>query len=718
MADKTVHALKNAIAAYNYGDYEAAIPQLEKLYQSAEDELVRIQAQKTLIQAYRKIRHIPQAIALCQDLLDHPVYQSWAQKALVKLESALARLEQRKESDEELGEDSSGELSQISGSLCPKQLKLPIFPNYHWRNAGRAKIFKPLKSRSGSGLAVALLFSISALLLIIDGTLNSVVGIINILWLTATIKLTQLPILTLPSCSVALIMGIGLIFLVISPKRLDQIFQQSYELQPLSLEELALTSRESATLLEDFKKKKRKNQIRLGLLPLDVPLILSYGHFSHNARIIMSQGLLRQLEEDEIATLVATQLGQIQQWVFPFISAMIGLLQFFYESYWQMIKVASRKWPYYLIIFPSSLATILYAVYRLLRIPVLSLSRQRVYDSDRFAVNLTGNPNGLSRSLLKIAMGYAFNLKKHKHNPRILEGFDLLLPVAPLQALTFGSLPPKSDLEAAWRWDWSNPCRHSLNLGNSHPLLGERIYKLNQYAQFYELPTEFYINTPDSALSPQENPLQSYQALPPWQSGIVCAILVGIILYFVFFGFKYLGIDLQFLLPTLVLISFSISLISRINAYFPELKSSKLQEEILLPDFLSIVEAVPSKSKTVALQGKLLGRRGVGNWLGQDLILQTTTGFIPLCYGAWGGWLTQMFPSVKHPCDWINQTVTVKGWLRRGGIVWLDIQSLTTEDGQFLRGRYPLWFLLLALIAAYGGLYFLLIPSELSAINP
>lgn len=41
------------------------------------------------------------------------------------------------------------------------------------------------------------------------------------------------------------------------------------------------------------------------------PIALTYGNLARNARIVISQGLLDQLADDEIAVIYATQLGHI-----------------------------------------------------------------------------------------------------------------------------------------------------------------------------------------------------------------------------------------------------------------------------------------------------------------------------------------------------------------------------------------------------------------------
>ncbi len=55
---------------------------------------------------------------------------------------------------------------------------------------------------------------------------------------------------------------------------------------------------------------------RLQILPMPAPIMLTYGNLPCTARIIVSQGLLEKLSDDEIATIYALALGQIGPWDF------------------------------------------------------------------------------------------------------------------------------------------------------------------------------------------------------------------------------------------------------------------------------------------------------------------------------------------------------------------------------------------------------------------
>ncbi|NJN49768.1 MAG: hypothetical protein HC805_08410 [Alkalinema sp. RL_2_19] len=113
----------------------------------------------------------------------------------------------------------------------------------------------------------------------------------------------------------------------------------------------------------------------------------------------------------------------------------------------------------------------------------LWFTRQRSGIADHAAANLTGNPNGQARALLKIAYGISQDIQAQKQTDFVLEGFELAMPVGYRQAMTTGSLCGVMPIEQAIAWDWGNSQRHYLTFNNSHALLGQRLARLMQYAQ-------------------------------------------------------------------------------------------------------------------------------------------------------------------------------------------------------------------------------------------
>ena len=81
----------------------------------------------------------------------------------------------------------------------------------------------------------------------------------------------------------------------------------------------------------------------LGMLPTAAPVAFSYGCLPHVTRTVVSQGLLEQLADDEIATIYASEVGHISQFDVPLLSLVMVLIQIPYTLYWQISDWGDRK---------------------------------------------------------------------------------------------------------------------------------------------------------------------------------------------------------------------------------------------------------------------------------------------------------------------------------------------------------------------------------------
>jgi hypothetical protein len=107
----------------------------------------------------------------------------------------------------------------------------------------------------------------------------------------------------------------------------------------------------------------------------------------------------------------------------------------------------------------------------------------------------------------------------------------------------------------------------------------------------------------------------------------------------------------------------------------------------------------------VRLKGKLLGRRGIANWLGQDLLLNSSQGLVKLHYQSALGTIGNIFLRQSlNPTDLLGRHIVVTGWLRRGANIWIDLNTLQTQTGKISHSYQPLWATIMALaIALYGS---------------
>ncbi|MGK7921268.1 MAG: hypothetical protein AB4080_14790, partial [Trichodesmium sp.] len=374
-----------------------------------------------------------------------------------------------------------------------------------------------------------------------------------------------------------------------------------------------------------------------------------------------------------------------------------------------------------------------YGLYWLLKQPILWLSRRRVYYSDRLSCNLTGNPNGLTRALLKITIGMANDIENQGKIRNLLESFEILTPVGINQAITTGSVISSSGFESIFNWDISNPYRRWLEINNTHPLIGERLKTLGLYANFWKLETELNLEninadvTAKNKLSPtqtknmstpQKRALQKLLLQGSPFFGILIGLIFAVLLWIIggissaigLWRLDWLWGDISILLGCLAM-GFSIGILVRINHFFPDIKPTKLLENPNLIKLLTNLDTLPLDSQPIKLQGKLIGKSGMSNWLGQDLILQTTRGLVRLHYSDQFGPVGNLWPKINRPSDLVGKSITVTGWWRRGATPWIDIDDLKTENGQCLPNGHPIWSTILAFSLAIWAAYIVYIGT-------
>ena len=591
----------------------------------------------------------------------------------------------------------------------------PIF----WKNARRAPKWNNLAALDRSplwaltaGTAIALLWLLKTLPLVLQDCLRW------ICWQLALLTpFKRLAMLVAPPHDLWLGVAIVLLLLfAVSPWLMDIVLERFYGLKPIKLPSLQPHSPETVRLVWRVTQQRRQPMPTLGLLPTAVPLAFTYGYLPHNARIVITQGAIDQLEDGELATLFAAELGHIVHWNFGVLSWVTLVAQLPYLVYWHVAAWGDRQSDRVLQTVAILISSFGYGLYWFCRLPGLWLARQRLYYSDRTAAELTGNPNALIRMLLKLAIGTAEETERWGHSSYLLESFDLLMPVGYRTALSAGNAysrslqaatPPAATLE----WDRRNPYRQWLALLDAQPPLGDRLHLLMLYAQHWRLDGELDWQQQPSKAGTAPTPLLRrrfrLQAAP--FLGALIGFLAAMALWLLGWVAARLNwLDLTWLtgdrsvLVGLTLIGFGIGSMIRINAFFPDIDRATLLIDPDFTDLLTTPTALPIDSHPVRLQGKLLGRRGFANWLHQDLFLQTATGLIRLHHTTRWGILGNLLPQPLRPPDFMLHPVTVTGWFRRGATPWIDVDTFQGKAGR-LQGQHPLWSSILAFVTALLG---------------
>lgn len=588
-----------------------------------------------------------------------------------------------------------------------------------WRQAGRSPQWKPLGKvnlvklgLAQIGAAIALYFAIQQLLYWIFASYgNAVLKILPRLGFR--IAYPSPPNWTFP------LVGIVLLLLFVGSRWiLDWLLTVLHGLQPLSVNTLSAHSPDSARSLNRFCQKYHISAPALGVIPTKAPVAFSYGTLPNLSRIVVSQGLLDQLADDEIATVYAHEIGHLAHWTVPLMSLAAVVLQLPYTIYWLVSEWGNRKDAAITKISATILSVISYGMFWLWRWVPLWLSRQRTYYSDRVAVDLTGNPNGYARALLKIAISTANDVQQQQQTSYLLEGLEILTPLGYRIAIPIGSLYPHTPLEKVLEWERTNPYRHWLAINNSHPPTGERLNLLMLYARHWALDTELNWQESQPRRSKRHGLTGRQWRTLLLQGAPYFGLALGLTIAVLLSWLGWIGLRAQWdavswmardraVLRGLPLIGFCIGTLIRLNPFFPEIKPQligSVSNDPPLPVLLTDPTKIPVNSQPVRLEGILLGRPGIGNALSQDLWLQTSKGMVQLHHTARMGLLSSLFPQATHPANFANHPVVASGWFRRGTTPWLDLDTLRTSSGRTSRSYHPIWSFIAAAIAAFLGI--------------
>ena len=415
---------------------------------------------------------------------------------------------------------------------------------------------------------------------------------------------------------------------------------------------------------------------RMGIIHDGAPNAFTYGHTPNNARIVLTQGLLDLLNEDEVKGVAAHEIGHARHWDMLIMTAAYLVPLILYYIYRTLISIKSEgkdesAGPRLAIAIGS------YILYIVSQYTVLWLSRTREYFADRFAGEVTQNPNSLASGLVKIGYGLAGkesekkgDKKKEDRKPGLeavgaLGIFDAKSGVAMVAssissvtaAKSMGDQVDKEVLKGAMKWDLWNPWAKYYEIHSTHPLIANRIDHLSQQSEV--LGKEPYIRF--DARKPE-----SY-----WDEFLV-DVLVRLLPTLVFLPFFVISIAGQgrIWLGAGVLGAGLASILKTRVAYrsdfFAEMSVSSLLRKVKV----SGIRPVPCKVK-----GTIIGRGIPGLIWSEDFVMQDETGIIFLDYRQpiplW-----DFFFGLLRRAKYNNQAAEVVGWYRRTPVPYIELRSI------------------------------------------
>jgi hypothetical protein len=264
-------------------------------------------------------------------------------------------------------------------------------------------------------------------------------------------------------------------------------------------------------------------------------------------------------------------------------------------------------------------------------------------------------------------------------------------------ALALGGANP-SEAAAVMRWDLVNPWARLYELNSTHPLTALRVRALNRdAAEFHQAPQ--YPLPLDQRIQWGSFPLEAILWALPWLSGAALVSAVAFRRWLPAHGFEISsGVE-----PGLLMLAGASWMLRTWYRYHGDFQPASIGR--LIED----VEVSEMRPKAVRLEGEILGRGVPGAFWSPDLVLRDATGILFVLYRQSIPFARYLF-AITVAETYIGQKVVIDGWFRRGLRPYVEMATLTSEDGS-TRRAWSRWvqYALAALAVAAGWLWLLAI---------
>jgi len=634
-----------------------------------------LKAQMGLVKAYHRLGDPEKAIAIAKNLStqENSQVSSWAINAL----------------------------NSLIGTQTPQSPSSTITePSSAIQKAGRA-------AQMGVKLAMA---GVAGNLALASGvTISLLFGMVLVLSLALVFIVNSHD----PTIGLAIALAITVIFNIaaffLSPFLMDLTQRWLYNTRWVSLEDVERQSPEAARVIQRVCQQKKIKTPRLGIIDDQNPTAFTYGSLPNSARLVVSQGLFTYLDDDEVATVYAHELGHIVHWDFAVMTLASTLLQITYLIY-NFATRLGRGGNDKVKDAAGTAALVAYVFYLIGTYLVLYLSRTREYFADHFAAETTGNPNALSRALVKIAYGILEESIGASEPNRLIEGTRALgiydHKAASSTGTAYRVAAKPYQLGRVFLWDLFNPWGWWMELNSTHPLTGKRVRALSTYAEQLGLPTEF-----DMGRVVGEGRNLSKKKL--YGSFVVDLLIFSAMPIGLFVGLA-IGIAVAGTMPIALaafpLLGLGLGTLIRTFVMFPSFKEAPQSDVLKL---MSDPYASPLRGKPVKLEGELIGLGDAGYQFGSDLKLQDRTGMIYLHYASRFGPMGNFLFGMNRVKSLLGAQVGVTGWFRRGVAPWVDLTQLNTESGTTVKSFHRLWAFIFGGVAILLGGFLLVVGLPL-----
>ncbi len=524
--------------------------------------------------------------------------------------------------------------------------------------------------------------------------------------------------------AVVITLAFNTLFFFLSPVLMDWSQGWLYQRRWVDLNDIARRSPQSADVIRRVCAEKNLKHPRLGLIADGNPTAFTYGTFPNSARLVVSEGLFTYLDDEEAAAVYAHELGHIVNYDFVWMTVAATLVQILYLVYTLARRMGERGGEKKKDAAQTA-ALVAYLFYIAGTYLLLYLSRTREYFADRFAAQVTGDPNALSRALVKIAYG-------------ILEEGERTPSAAPAdqktgKAQTTANPPAKSTLLEGTRalgiydgrtamgtgtayrvaaspievgrvflWDLFNPWGWWMELNSTHPLTGKRIRALSTYAEQMGVAPEFDMGS----VVAEGNRLDKQRLYGSFVVDVLLfqAPLLGSIAGAIAGAVLLSGSGVWRVALGLfsgLLVGNGIGILVRVFVMYPNFGRGT---ETTVLGLMSDPYASPLRGKPATLNGEIIGRGDAGQIFGSDLKFREASGMLYLRYASRFGPIGNFFFGWQRAGKLVGAQVRTQGWFRRGIMPWLDMVELHTAEKR-ITSHPRFWALASGILSLVFGLF-------------
>lgn len=500
--------------------------------------------------------------------------------------------------------------------------------------------------------------------------------------------------------AVVLVLVINGVMLLVGPFINDLIYRFFYDMTWVSLEELEARSPESAAVVREITDEYGYSTPKLGVIHDNNPTAFTYGSGRFNARVFVSEGLFEYLDDEEVASVVAHEMGHITSRDFITMTLANTVVQILYLVAVRMIRVGLQargiRDPKALI---AAFGVLTFLFYLISDYAVLYLSRVREYAADEFAAGYT-DPDSMSLALVKVAYG----ILETKGDSDLAKSTKNLGLMAVDESDTEGMMYKSSQeqgrrelLERSFLFDLKNPWATLVELKSTHPLTGKRIRALSRMDGASEFDFEAIEREYPVDRSRMRRKFLREFAVFKLSSYVGALAAIGYVLAGLFGP---IGVSILGALGVFAVMLGLGSLLKTVYAY-PAPGEGDATGTLL--ERLADPFASPVAGTYIDLTGEIIGKIPAGRKFARHVMLRDRTGLVPLLYRSRLPLIGDLLWAWRTVPGLIGEQATATGWFYRGMGPRVALDTLETPDGTHNAGHKLFSLLKAAVLLAIGA---------------